>query len=198
MLTTLLAVQAGINLALVVALYLQWRERRAAARFQVDREARLETLADDLCAVGRSLLSRPPSGALSPPAPGDLPAAEPEPSPATGRADATPEATARPRLAAGAKAPGPGPSADPLTPPVAIRDTQAAAIREAQADDQASPPAAPSERLRVVAALLDRGLSVADVAAQTATPEGEVEVFRNLRRSTRRLSSSPETLSLRR
>jgi len=196
MLTALLAVQAGINLALVLALYLLRRERRAAARLALDREARLETLADDICTVGRSLLSRPPTGAISRPASASLPAADPEPAPASRRTEAPPAAPTRPHEMAMVE-PSPGPMTEFGSPPIAICDTQAAAIQEAAAEDRASRPLAPSERLRAVAALLDRGLTVADVAAQTATPEGEVEVLRNLRRSSKRPSSSPETAALR-
>ena len=197
MLTALLAVQAGINLAFVLALYLLRRERQAAARLALDREARLETLADDLCAVGRSLLSRAPAGAIPRPAGADCSAPEPEPPPVSLRRDVPAQGTTHPHDAAMAPESTPVSLADPVPPPVAICDTQAAAIQEATTDDQASRPRQPSERLRVVATLLDRGLTVADVAARTATPEGEVEVFRNLRRSAKRLSASQETALLR-
>jgi hypothetical protein len=197
MLTALLAVQAGINVALVLALYLLRRERQAAARLALDREARLGTLADDLCALGRSLLSRAPAGAIPRPTGADSSAPGPESPPAPPR----PEVSARGATCAldAPMAPEATPVslADPVCPPIAICDTQAAAIQEAAVDDQASRPREPSERLRVIATLLDRGLTVADVAAQTATPEGEVEVFRNLRRSAKRLSASQETALLR-
>lgn len=197
MLTALLAVQAGINLAFVLALYLLRRERQAAARLALDREARLETLADDLCAVGRSLLSRAPAAAILRPAGADSSAPEPEPPPVSPRPDVPAQGTTHPHDAAMAPESTPVSLADPVPPPIAICDTQAAAIQEVTTDDQASRPREPSERLRVVATLLDRGLTVADVAAQTATPEGEVEVFRNLRRSAKRLSASQETALLR-
>jgi len=195
MLTALMAVQAAINLALVLTLYFLWRERQAAARLALEREARLETLADDLCAVGRTLLSRAPTEVISRPAGADMQAAESPPPPR--RVEAPPEQAPRSPEAVTAPEPIPVSAANSVPPPVAICDTQAAAIREAAADNRAFRPREPSERLRVVGALLDRGLTVADVASRTAIPEGEVEVFRNLRRSTKRVSSSQEAASLR-
>lgn len=186
MLTALLLVQAGINLSVLLALYLILRGREHTARLALDREARLEGLAADLCAVGRSLLQRAPAGSPVPPATAEPSAAALDPAPESPPPPGAGEGAAV-RHETPPDAGGPA-LADPPTPPVALRDTQAASIQAARGDRAPSPGEA-SERLRVVAALLDRGLTVADVAAQTAIPEGEVEVFRNLRRSAKRLSA---------
>jgi hypothetical protein len=55
MLTTYLLVQVAINAALVCGMILLVRERRAAARLALEREARLEALARELCALGGEL-----------------------------------------------------------------------------------------------------------------------------------------------
>jgi hypothetical protein len=186
MLTALMLVQAGINLALILALYLILRGREHTARLALDREARLEGLAADLCAIGRSLLQRAPAGSPAQPPAVELSAAALEPAPASRRPGAAGEGAAvRRESPRDEVVPAP---ADPSSSPVALRETQAASIQPAP--DEGAPSAGEaSERLRVVAALLDRGVTVADVAAQTAIPEGEVEVFRNLRRSAKRFSA---------
>lgn len=66
MLTAFMVVQVGVNLALIAALVFLLRERDARAALAADREARLEALAAEFCALGRDLVG----GLAAAPAPG--------------------------------------------------------------------------------------------------------------------------------
>jgi hypothetical protein len=55
MLTPFLLVQLAVNVALVCSVILLVRERMSASRLAAEREARLEALARELCALGREL-----------------------------------------------------------------------------------------------------------------------------------------------
>lgn len=137
MLTVFVAMQIGVNMALLLALFLLLRERNVTARLAAAREERLEALAAEFCALGQAVAA----GATT---------------------------SSRPR-----------PHGEPDRPDCPERnDTRTA--------EASVPPLAPPEtpeHLQAAAALLDRGLPVAAVAAKTAILDGEVQVLRNLRRS---------------
>ncbi len=57
MLTVFLGVQTGVNLLLLLGLFLLWRERRMAGRLALAREDRLEALAADFCSLGEAVVA---------------------------------------------------------------------------------------------------------------------------------------------
>lgn len=184
MLTFFAVLQAGINVGMVLALFLILRERRAMARLAAAREERLEALAAEFCTLGRAvaeagrvpdrqppLRERPVEPAPPPVNPPASPTA-PHCSVQGGRPVAA-EASrqrAHDRTSSGAAAASPVGS-NPLRAP-----------GQEWAEPEGAAASAP-ERLKAAAALLDRGLSVATVAARTAIPEGEIQVLRNLRKA---------------
>jgi hypothetical protein len=136
MLIAFVAVQLGINAALLILMAQLLRERAAQARQARDREERLEALAVELCAVARELTRQETSAAQIP------------------RRIAAADAQ---RVSQGI---GDGPA--PAEPPYASPDL--------------------GERVRGATALLEQGLEIEKVAAETALLPGEVQVLRNLRR----------------
>ena len=69
MLTAFVLIQVGINLALLIGLGRLLREREAIGRQAQQREERLESLAAELCALGRDVARHERSAQASPPTP---------------------------------------------------------------------------------------------------------------------------------
>jgi hypothetical protein len=170
MLTTFVLVQTGVNLLLIVALFLLLRERRVSLRLSLAREDRLEALAAEFCALGREVVAggadssgsgaiRGASGEPELPGPGRAGShrglATPEVSPAAGVPAEPSESDAPPREAKSCGEPG---------------------------EARSSPRSSQADRLTAAVALLDQGFSVEAVAGRTAIPDGEVQVLRNLRK----------------
>ncbi len=89
MLTVWVLIQCAVNAALVAALFLLLRERFVTARAMRVREERLESLAAEVCALGRAVVGEldpsrsrttgPETPAVSPPPGARLPASAPGP-----------------------------------------------------------------------------------------------------------------------
>lgn len=192
MLTLFLMVQIGVNVALIVALFHFLREHQVRARLALDREDRLEALAAEFCALGEALVAEPQTPTRSTPVTprptavgpvGQLgsPATSQSGNQAIGQSGRSGFQIARLpgcQIASSSQE-GPGCQIAQIGGPHPGDEE----VPSTDVTRPGMPSPGPPDRLRAVAALLDRGLPVEAVAARTAVPDGEIQVLRNLLRS---------------
>jgi hypothetical protein len=149
MLTLFAVIQVGINLLLLVGLAALLRERARTAILQRQREERLESLAAELCALGRDwgtgVRAEPPP----PPVVATIPPPPPAPPACPDEARSEGDEGGRARFRAAVSLLASGLDVDEVAARTALPAGEVAVLRNLRCPGEAAAPAAPDSARRV-------------------------------------------------